>query len=58
MEYKWIDNTELNSWGWRQSSLISINYVTHEATYNMKFYVMKCFAHFINLNAFCVATLG
>lgn len=53
-----LDQSGLSSWGWRQNSLISINRNKREADYNMEFYVMKHFAHFIKSGAFRLATSG
>jgi len=53
-----LDQSGLSSWGWRQNSLISINRNTREVDYNMEFYVMKHFAHFIKSGAFRLATSG
>lgn len=53
-----LDRGGLSSWGWPQNSMISINRSTLEVTYNMEFYVIKHFAHFIRNGAFRVATSG
>jgi glucosylceramidase len=48
----------LSTWGWPQNSLISIDRNTLEVSYNMEFYVMKHFAHFIKEGAYRVTTSG
>ena len=53
-----LDQSGLSSWGWPQNSLISINRNTREVKYNMEFYVMKHFAHYIKSGAFRLATSG
>jgi glucosylceramidase len=53
-----LDRSGLSSWGWPQNSLISINRNTREAAYNMEFYVMKHFAHFVKSGASRLVTSG
>ena len=53
-----LDKSGLSSWGWPQNSMISIDRRTRESKYNMEFYVMKHFAHFIKSGAFRINTSG
>lgn len=53
-----LDKGGLSSWGWPQNSMISINRNTLEVSYNMEFYVMKHFAHFVKSGASLLSTSG
>jgi glucosylceramidase len=53
-----LDNSGLSTWGWPQNSMISIDRATREPKYNMEFYVMKHFSHFVKKDAHRLATTG
>ncbi|MDD4922261.1 MAG: glycoside hydrolase family 30 beta sandwich domain-containing protein, partial [Bacteroidales bacterium] len=53
-----LDRSGLSTWGWPQNSMISINRSTREVSYNMEFYVMKHFAHFVKSGASRLLTKG
>ena len=42
---------EVSTWGWRQNSMISVDYSSGTVTYNPEFYLVKHFSHFIRPGA-------
>jgi glucosylceramidase len=53
-----LDRSGLSSWGWPQNSMISINRHNLEVSYNMEFYMMKHFAHFVRSGAYRLTSSG
>ena len=53
-----LDETGKSMWGWKQNSMITINSITREVTYNPEFYLLKHFSYFIHPGARKLKTSG
>lgn len=49
---------EVSTWGWKQNSLISVDYGTGKYHYNYEFYEMKHISRFVKPGAVCLGTAG
>jgi glucosylceramidase len=47
-----LNESGKSQWGWKQNSMISINSITREVTYNPEYYLMQHFSHFIHPGAY------
>jgi len=46
-----LDETGLSTWGWRQSSMITVDQQTAAVTYNPQFHLVKHISHFVHPGA-------
>lgn len=51
-----LNETGKSQWGWKQNSMITVNSVNNEVTYNPEFYLMKHFSYFIKPGACKIET--
>jgi glucosylceramidase len=53
-----LDETGISTWNWRQNSLINVNHMTGQVTFNGEYYVMRHFSQFVKPGAKRVLTTG
>jgi len=51
-----LDSSGNSSWGWKQNSLISVDRINNKVNYNMDYFVMQHFSHFVQPGAHLLKT--
>jgi glucosylceramidase len=51
-----LNETGKSQWGWKQNSMITINSMTREVSYNPEFYLMKHLSYFVESGAYKIET--
>lgn len=53
-----LEEKGISRWGWKQNSMVSVNYATKTAIYNPEFYLMKHLSHFVKPGAYKIEQSG